>query len=289
MKIYLSSVLLYFFLLYNDVIMNKKIIENISHIKNTKLLSQSDLFSDGKKIISQEKEDFFVLHKSFLELLSQYSSYDVEASEENIKMREKIRAASLIGSEQNLITRLKNYEFLLVKRHKVTDMQLYEDVNGKLYCSPITLEHNRANLHDGNYFIDDFLEKLSKRDDVALCSFDHSNNQSTFIKCPLVEDSSVSKLLGKVIYDIEHHLEENEEAPIEKEGFTIKYYPQQDEIKKIKDFYHSFHHINEERMLYYKEKIYNIQEFIVRKILCGDEFYKHHPKEEIIIKRKFKN
>lgn len=156
--------------------------------------------------------------------------------------------------------------------------------DGKEHVEPILmLENYRTGINDQDYKLDDLVESLSQRDDVALItyldSFEHRNKEK-IIPCPIKGNEEG---LGYVIYDIQHHLEDGETPPLEKETVSFVYYPKKEDLDKIK----SFTLKDERRQEYVDREIYSLERFIVKDVLGLHEF-SIKPVEEKEPERKFK-
>lgn len=164
---------------------------------------------------------------------------------------------------------------------------IYKTGDGKIYMEPIVLDSGYSNINDTTYFLDDFVEHLSKRDDIAFLTYlgRWDKHKPTLLKCPLKGDE---KDIGGVIYDIEHHLEEGESQPSEKETITVVYYPKQDDIKKILAWNDDIDGRKKENL---KRKMYFLDVYITKDLLGGQQFVQNPPElEEVDLpKRKFKH
>ena len=89
-----------------------------------------------------------------------------------------------------------------------------------------------------------------------------------------------------MIHDIEHHLEEGDEYPVdETESVSVIYFPDHKNVELIKELVDLSR--NSEK-LDRKNKIFKVQEHVMVNILEGKKFLKI-PENKEVNKRKFKN
>lgn len=187
----------------------------------------------------------------------------VTAFTKNLKGRANFNDA--VSKEQK-----SGYEpFELVKG---TDPMVLRDAQGVLYVEPYKMNYHEGKLNDARYYLDDFAEYLSTRDDVGFLTYQNSYEEGTVLNAPL---SGSEPGIGRIISDIHHHLEEGEDMPQEREEINLVYYPPQ--------------HLVEELMNWKRQegKIYTVEEYILKEHLGGDKFLKVPDPAPAV--RKFKN
>jgi hypothetical protein len=163
--------------------------------------------------------------------------------------------------------------------------QTFMNSKGEYFMTPFSLDYNEADLHDETYLIDDFVEHLSHRDDVAfLANMDRwANKPAKIFHCPLKGDEED---IDGIISDYEHHLEDGETKTAETEKFDLVYYPKKEDIEKILKWSQRVEPYTPEGR---KWETYNIYRYIAQDILGGKQFFKYPPQDEVEPpKRKFK-
>jgi hypothetical protein len=166
------------------------------------------------------------------------------------------------------------------------NQQTFMTSKGEYFMAPFRLDYNEAQLEDKTYLIDDFVEELSHRNDVAfLTNMDRwANKPVKILHCPLKGDEED---IGGIISDYEHHLEDGEEKGSETEKFDLIFYPKKEDIPKILKWSRAVEPYTPEGR---KWQIYSIQRYIVQEILGGRQFLKNPPQDEVELpKRKFKH
>lgn len=160
--------------------------------------------------------------------------------------------------------------------HNDKGNRLWRDSAGKLYSEPFIFNYIGASLDNGTYHLDELIEHLMKRDDIAFIteSEGYSRYKSTLLRGPL---TGKEEGVNKIISDIPgYNRDEGRDETI-----CVVYYPKQEDLMKILQW--------DEKKEKSKE-IWSLEQFIVRKIL-GAEAYLKKPvveQEPEIPKRKFK-
>lgn len=233
--------------------------------------------------IQSEKEPglrFFLVKPDFLSYIEKYTLLNQHITNPD----SKINVADFLS--KNIKEDINKSDFILIKEVKNSSgINAYMTENKKIHMSAIVLiQDYMTGINDIRYRLDDFLEHLSQRDDIALVANlgRWEKNSIALIPCPIKGDEPH---LGKVIFDIDHHIEENESQPEEKETFGLIFYPKDEYKAAILEF-----DINnpQTRENYIKRQIYDVEKFIVQEILGGEEFIKK-PIIEESPKRKFKH
>lgn len=168
------------------------------------------------------------------------------------------------------------YEFIQFVPNE-NHMRVWCNSNGELTTQPIIFDYIGANLDNENYYLDELVEYLMTRDDVAFITDTNSwsSNRSNFLKCPLKGDE---KGIEGIISDIPgYNAEEGRDETI-----TLVYYPKAEDISKIMNWKRDE---NDKTA-----RIWNQENYIVRDILGCDKFSKKPVivEEPAVPKRKFK-
>jgi hypothetical protein len=172
----------------------------------------------------------------------------------------------------------KDYQFVQYSRSEHYQ-DLWTNTEGKVYTSPIMIDYRKGNASDENYYLDELAESLSKRSDVSFIAYNGNYvNDAMILHAPLKGDE---EHIGGIISDIEHHLEDGESKPEAKEELTIIYYPTPEALEKILKW-----SIREEGT---KQGIYNIESFVLNKILGSEAYLKAPLVNPEPPKRKFKH
>ncbi len=253
----------------------------LSDYKNTKNLSSQNIFIKDEQITDENNHRYFLHHIDFLHLFR----------EKNHLLNEEIskKFQELSYYEKPFADKLKDPCFQLVEFihqdfHSFRILKSSDDI----YMAPLGLDYIYAGLHDGSYYLDELTEFLSSRSDISFIIYDHENKSRKELRCPLSVHHYEDKEIGSIIYDIQHHLGENESQPEENEGLSIFFRPSTAQIDKLLEFQKEFNQNKEYRLSYVSRQIYNVEQFVVRDLLGGEEFFKHPPKEELKPIRKFK-
>lgn len=177
------------------------------------------------------------------------------------------------------------YQFIQMvpNNHSV---QIWKSSEGKIYSQPFILDYLYGKISDTYFHLDDFVEKLSHRNDIAFLTYTEcfAKEPVGILPCPLKGDENG---IGGVINEIEHHIEEGESWPQEKETVTVIFYPSQEDLKKILSWNRD-EEIKKPEVK--KRRLYNVEQFIIEDILGGKEFLQHPiVEEEETPKRKFKH
>lgn len=156
--------------------------------------------------------------------------------------------------------------------------------DGQLHMEPFILDDGYANINNEVYHLDDMVEYLSHRDDVAFLTYmgRWSDKPSTLLHCPLKGDEAS---IGGVISDIEYHLEDGEERPSATETINVLYYPDQGAIEKIIKWSQG---VDGRSIESRKTEMYVIDRFVLQELLDCKQFLQYTPEPEIVV-RKFKH
>jgi hypothetical protein len=169
----------------------------------------------------------------------------------------------------------KDYEFIQFIDNK-NHLRVFGDKEGNLFTEPQVYDYIGANLDNGNYHLDELVEHLSKRNDVAFISDPNSSSyskSSKLLQCPLVGDELG---INNIIDDIPGYNAEDGRD----EAICLVFKPNTEQIKKMMSW-DAKENAN----------IWNIDNFVVRDLLDCEKF-RLVPEPEVISvvpKRKFKS
>lgn len=231
---------------------------------------------------SFEQQPIYLVKTGFLEDLSKYglrNSYLRKLENQNNNQYDEMISKSILADSTDA-----QFEFIQLVPN-FHQKQVWKNTKGNIYIEPFIL-NKYAQLENETYFLDDLVEHLSHRDDIAFMTYmgRWDREQSTILYGPL---SGNEKGIGGVISDIEHHLEEGESEPLEKECINLIYYPKNEQINQILNWNPNVDGRSPENM---KKQTYNIERYIVKDILGGQKFLQNPPEIEIETpKRKFKH
>lgn len=166
------------------------------------------------------------------------------------------------------------YEFLQFVKNE-NHLRVWRDSKNELYIEPFVLNYIGANLDNGTYHLEELIEHLMQRDDVSFITNSERNyaNNSKLLKCPLVGNEDG---IDRIIADIPgYNSEEGRDETI-----CVVYYPNTEAIDKLMNWKSDTN-----------QKIWNIENYIVRVLLDGDKFSKQPAivEEPVVPKRKFKS
>jgi hypothetical protein len=231
---------------------------------HNKILIKKDLIDLVKSSQLKVTEHYFLAHKDACTLLSKYGIYQGESFATNMGEKKTI---DLISHDYTVD--LLNPEYVVIKFvNNQSNSQIWQSTNGVFHSQPFFIDHIHASFHDNNYPLEDFLQHLCKKNNVGLIS-NIQYNQGKILKPSLsLQDNDINDIL----YEIEHHLEDNDVRPPEVKGAALLFYPNQDEIFSLNAW-----HAKKDCLpgsSNYNNRIFNVQQHILRNILGGDKFYK---------------
>jgi hypothetical protein len=145
-----------------------------------------------------------------------------------------------------------DYEFIEYVGSQNCDA--WKNSKGDLFCPPIKLDYIDAQLHNKKYNLDDLIEHLLPRDDIA---FIIQNPKPTLLRCPLIHDN---KQIQHIIEDIPYYNAEDGKD----ESISVIYYPKMQEIQKLIDWK-------------YDNKFYSLALFIMNDIINTSTQYLKEP------------
>ena len=250
-----------------------EILENPSHID---------------KIVKKAKhtESVMLVNDDFLDNLTQYGRYKHNFLRQFSATPNSYDEGNMISNDYFNDVKNSNYHFVQYvenSHHK----HIWQKGDGTIYMEPVILDSGYAEINDVTYFLDDLVEHLSHRDDIAFITHlgRWDKQDTTLLHCPL---QGHEKGIGRVIYDIEHHLEEGDSDPAEKETISVVFYPKQEDIKKIVAWNEEIDGRTPENV---KRKLFFLDRFIIRDMLGGQAFLQRPPEveEDNLPKRKFKH
>lgn len=247
--------------------------------------NQFQSLSQGKSFEYDWYNAVYFMHNEGLSLIEKYGFMSLERFYEMANNQPSpIKRADLFSKN------LQNYtdpNFQLVKRIENYALKFaWQDLKGYFHCEPFTLNGSpMSELHNAKYFLDEFAEDLSHRNDVAFLTYTGrwENKPSTLLFAPLTgEEQSI----GGVISEMEHHIEDGESYPEETEELNLLYYPNQNNIQQLIEFHPAIHGREPENK---KKDNFCVERFIINTILNGEKFLIHPPVEEEVIIRKFRH
>lgn len=240
------------------------------------------------KIVKTAKhtESVMLVNDDFLHNITQYGRYKNSFLRQFSDSPNNYDEGNMISSDYFNDIKSNKYHFIQYVENS-HDKHIWQKGDGPIYMEPIILDSGYANINDDTYFLDDLVEHLSHRDDIAFLTHLGRWDKETvgLLKCPLKGNE---KGIGGVIYDIEHHLEEGDATPAEKETISVVYYPKQEDSKKIIAWHEEIDGRTPENR---KRNIYFLDLFIIKDMLGGQQFLQKPPEltEAELPKRKFKH
>lgn len=155
------------------------------------------------------------------------------------------------------------------------DMNIWKNSKGEIFCEPFVFNYMDGYLDNKNYNLDELVEHLMKRDDVAFITDSQSvmRHDKKILNCPLTGNE---KGIDKIISNIPHYnVHEGREETI-----GLIYYPKTEELLKLIEWAKE----NES-----SKTSFDKNTFIVNEILGAKDFINSPVKEELMVKRKYKN
>lgn len=235
---------------------------------------------------THDKLNFFLVHKDFIPSIEKYSFLNSNIFSNTIK--NFVHPRDLIS--HNFMQDILDPNYALVQKIENSEsLYVFKTLDGTLHSEPFLLfSHIRSQLDDSYLFLDDFVEELSHRNDVAFLTYggrfnSYEDKDSAVLFAPLQGNE---ENIGGIIHDIEHHLEEGEEKPEEQETIYLIYYPKKEEIEFLMNWNLQ---VDRNSIDYKKKQIFFVERHIVRNILGGEKFLKNPYIEELVIVRKFKH
>lgn len=260
-----------------------RIQNGIKNLPVDMIVSKACLGSPKDQIFMDET--ILLIKKKGIELIKQRGRTNLFLDEHFNKVENVDRWTNYLSKDLKNDLNNPDYEWMI--SHRTRFSWLENGMTGEYIPEPIFLSN--AKVDDTQYNLDDFAEKLLTTSGVGFLTYQSrwANQPPGILFSPVSEDAPG---IGGIISDMEHHGEEGDTPPLEKEELNLFYYPSVEDLKKIVDFSKKFNNDGEFRNhTAYKDRIMNEDQFIVRKILGGDEFFKNHYVEEVIPKRKFKH
>ncbi|NCQ50302.1 hypothetical protein GW796_00065 [archaeon] len=157
------------------------------------------------------------------------------------------------------------------------NLRVWGDINGNLFLDPQIYNYIGANLSNGEYHLDELVEFLMSREDVAFITNSESSryaNNSKLLQCPL---SLSNPSLSEIISDIPSYnsKEGNDET------ICLVFTPNTEQIKKMMNW-----EIKKET-----NYIHNLENYVIRELLGCEKFRKVPvvEVEPVVPKRKFKS
>lgn len=245
-----------------------------SFIGNQEML---DTLKSGQTEINQQK--YLLAKESTLVMIEKYGKLPYLAQ---LDKQSTVKEIS-----KNPLTDLQNNEFVIIELIENPNHKLaWKDKKAKLHCEPFILtSHIMSELDDAHYHLDELTQMLSLRSDVAFITYTArwAEKESSLLFGPLLGNEEG---IGGIINDINHHLEEGDSEPEEKEEINLVFYPTSKNMEQVLFFDSQIDGRKPENL---KRKVLFVERLIVRDILGGAKFYIEPPQPEEIPKRKFKH
>ncbi len=169
----------------------------------------------------------------------------------------------------------KDCEFIQFVNNNL-HIKVWKNTKGEVFMPPMFFDYIGANLDNGTYHLDELVEHLMKRDDVAFVANNGrwDRNKTIMLTCPL---NGNEEGVAGIISDIPgYNSEEGRD-----ETLSVFYYPKAEDINKILEWKEGQDN----------KYIWNIENFVVRVIMEGDQFSKKPVvvEQPVVQKRKFKS
>ena len=256
--------------------------EKVSHSILTEE-SLNHLLEHGKpKPYDSNDFVYFLIKKDGLDHLKKYGWHNSQFLSSLNKVPDKNKTEFM----KREIEDIKSNDNYVVVESKYSDWgTIWKSEDGNYHLEPLCLSWYNVSISNKKYYLDELVEHLSVKENLAFITKVNSwpRGQEGLIYTPIKGDE---KDIGTVIHDIEHHLEEGDEYPIdETESVSVIYFPDHKNVELIKELVDLSR--NSER-LDRKNKIFNVQEHVMINILEGKKFLKI-PENKEVNKRKFKN
>lgn len=221
-------------------------------------------------LITGGKHTTFLVSKDFLDYFTKYGQYGQLAK---LVGNEELNFSKFVSKTPFTEGKSKDKEFIQFAG-KHSDEPVWKNTEGKLFMAPFVFDYIGANLDNGNYHMDELIEHLMKRDDVAfLVEVDFRKEK--ILSCPLHgNEEGVNKIIRNIPY---YNADEGRNETI-----NLIYYPKQEDIEKI---------ISWKENKKEHPEIWNRENYIVRVILDCEKFRIKPLKEvePVVPKRKFKS
>lgn len=272
------SELAYFFVEY------QKDGKPLSHIIDEK---QFELLSQGETYDYDWHNSVHLIKSEGLKLIEKYSFWGLENFYKMANQTDSPITRTHLFSHNIANDRFDHNHFTFVKLIENYNSKFaWLDIEGKIHCEPFVINGSPiSELHNTKYFLDDFAEELSHRNDIAFITHTGrwEKHPPTILFAPLTGNEPT---IGGVISEMEHHIEEGESWPEETEELSIIYYPNENNIQQLIEFNPGI----QGKLPENKNKgNYFVERLILNIILGGEKFLIHPPQEEEVIVRKFRH
>ena len=192
-----------------------------SFIGNQEML---DTLKSGQTEINQQK--YLLAKESTLVMIEKYGKLPYLAQ---LDKQSTVKEIS-----KNPLTDLQNNEFVIIELIENPNHKLaWKDKKAKLHCEPFILtSHIMSELDDAHYHLDELTQMLSLRSDVAFITYTArwAEKESSLLFGPLLGNEEG---IGGIINDINHHLEEGDSEPEEKEEINLVFYPTSKNMEQV--------------------------------------------------------
>lgn len=217
-----------------------------------------------------------LVKKEFLPIFTQYGQYNFV---ETLGIKDiETHVSTFMSKDFIKDAKNDNYEFIQYLKNDHSYITIV-DVEGTKYMEPIMMDYIRGQLSNEHYYLDELVEHLITRNDLAFMVQGKGYRDKVLLNGPLKGNE---KGIDKIIEDIPgYNADENST-----EYINVIYYPKNEDINKLLSW-------TEHGEDNHKKQIYDMASFAVKEILGGLNFTKKIVVEEnndvVIPKRKFKH
>lgn len=256
---------------------NKKVVEGF--FQSEEEFNFEQIMSENRKnqIIKnphtfekQNKEPkLYFVSKEYLPYLKKYGQYGQLAK---LDGKEESNIHSFICDKPFTEGNNPQFEFIQYVENKNGHI-LCKNNKGELYMPPFVMDYIAANIDNKNYHLDEMIEHLMSRDDVAFI-VEKAWRKEIVLACPLKGNEEG---INKIIREIPYYNADDGRT----ETINLVYYPKHDAIEKIMNWKQD------------KEnpEIWNVENYIMRVLLDCEKFRVQPIKdvEPVVPRRKFKS
>ncbi len=232
---------------------------------------KNDLVKDPLNFnFNKNTTGLYFVNKDWLNYFSKYGQYGQLAKlddKKELNFNDFINKAPFSEGKNN------GYEFVQHVSGHADGHFVLKNKDGKLFMPPFVMDYISAHLDNGNYHLDELIEHLMKRDDVAFL-VEKEWRKEAILNCPLKgNEEGVDNIIRDIPY---YNAEDNRNETV-----NLVYYPKPEDIEKILNW-------KENRS---SPEIWNVENYIMRVILDCEKF-RVKPIAEVepaVPKRKFKS
>lgn len=158
------------------------------------------------------------------------------------------------------------------------DSGLCKDSRGNMFMSPIRFDYINGTFDNEKYHLDELVEHLSKRDDIAFITDENNSFKAKLIKAPF---TGKEKDLNKIISEIPYYNASEGRT----ESICVIYYPKTKDLLKIMAWNMKDPSFSQEL----RSRLYDEKQFIASQIFSADQFQKSFVVVQESKKRKYKS